>query len=169
MIILNELHRPYVIDSLTQPLPLKYFWVFNAQVLDFMLSDISYIEEAVGPVVNLIVAGVKVPVPANWHVLVVDRETYTVDSIPVTSCAAFSHEAFVFSPDDGKLITEKVRADSWEPKVQIAYPSLEKAHAIIHTITPGTVHGKQVNRGIILSPVDLHRYVSNKTVGDILG
>jgi hypothetical protein len=39
----------------------------------------------------------------------------------------------------------------------------------VHAITPGTSHGKQVQRGVIVGPNDLWRYISGCTVGDILG
>lgn len=168
MIILNETNRPYIIESLTQPLPLRHHWIFNAQLLDFMLNEIMYLEETVGPTVTLSVGGSEVRVPGAWNVLIVDMETYTVDAVPVTACAAFEHKAMVFSPNDSKLITESIRVTSWEPKGSCIYPALEKAQALIHAITPGVSHGKITPRGIIVGPADLWRWVGGKTVGDIL-
>jgi hypothetical protein len=171
MIILNEVNRPYMVDSLTAPLPQgsRFHWIFSGQQRDFTLSDITYLEETVGPTVTLIIAGAEVRVPGAWNILIVDSETYTIDAVPVTACAAFEHLAFVFSPDDGKLITEPIRASGWEPNSSCIYPAVEKANAVVHAITPGTSHGKQVQRGVIVGPNDLWRYISGCTVGDILG
>jgi hypothetical protein len=167
-VILNELNRSYIIDSLTQPLPLRHYWTFSGQALDFMLSEIMYIEETVGPTITLLVDGAEVKIPGAWNILVVDTETYTVDAVPVTTCGAFEHQAFIFSPTDGKLITAAVRVMNWEPNASCIYPAIEKANALVHAITPGTSHGKSTPRGIIVGPNDLWRYLNGKTVGDLL-
>jgi hypothetical protein len=169
MIILNEINRPYIVDSLTAPIVLRHHWIFNAQQLDFMLNEITYLEETVGPTVTLQIADSEVKVPGAWSVLIVDMETYTIDAIPATACAAFEHHAFVFSPDDGKLITAPIRVIAWEPKGSCIYPAIDKAQALVHSISPGVSHGKIVPRGVVVGPNDLYRYISGKTVGDILG
>lgn len=169
MIILNEANRPYIIESLTQPLPLRHHWIFNAQQLDFQLNEIMYLEETAGPTVTLQIENAEIKVPGAWNVLIVDMETYTIDAVPVTACAAFEHQAFVFSPDDSKLITSPIRVSQWSPKESCFYPALEKAQALVHSITPGVSHGKPVQRGVIIGPADLWRWISNKTVGDVLG
>lgn len=169
MIVLNELNRPYIIESLTQPIPLRFHWIMSGQQMDFTLSEINYLEETQGPTITLIIADSEVIVPASWNILIVDRETYTIDSVPVTATAAFNHLAFVFSPDDCKLITEEIRVGGWVPKASCIYPAIEKANAMVHVITPGTSHGKPTQRGVIVGPNDLHRYVSGKTVGDLIG
>lgn len=169
MIILNEVNKPYIIESLTQPLPLRHHWIFNAQQLDFQLNEITYLEETIGPTVTLMIGDTEVKVPGAWNVLIVDMETYTVDAVPVTACAAFEHQAFVFSPTDSKLITASIRVTAWEPKGSCIYPAMDKAQALIHAITPGISHGKSTPRGVIVGPSDLWRWVGGKTVGDILG
>lgn len=171
MIILNEIHRPYIVESLNQPLPQgsKYHWIFSGQQLDFMLSEITYLEESLGPTITLLVDDSEVKIPGSWNILIVDRETYTVDAVPATACASFAHEAFVFSPEDGKLITAPIKVLNWEKEGACVYPAVEKANALVHSIMPGKFHGKTVPRGVVVGPNDLWRWISNKTVGDILG
>lgn len=171
MLILSETNRPYVIESLTQPLPqgARYHWVFSAPQLDFTLSEISYLEECTGPTITLNVDGAEVKVPGGWSILVVDRETYTIDAIPVTACASFEHEAFIFSPDDGKLITIPIKVSGWEQKECCVYPAADKGTGIVHAISPGKNGDKITARGVILCPTDLWRHIGGKTVGDILG
>lgn len=169
MIILNEANRPYIIESLTAPIPLRHHWTFSGQQLDFMLTEITYLEETMGPTITLSIDGSEVRVPGAWNVLIVDMETYTVDAVPVTACAAFEHMAFVFSPTDGKLITAPIRVMNWEQKGTCIYPAVEKGNAMIHAIAPGVSHGKSTPRGVIVGPNDLHRWTGGKTVGDILG
>lgn len=171
IIILSEINRPYVIDSLTAPLPQgsRFHWTFSAQQLDFKLTEITYLEETLGPTVTLLIEDSEVKVPGAWNILIVDRETYTVDAVPVTACASFAHEAFVFSPEDGKLITAPIRVANWEQKGSCIYPAVEKTGAVVHAISPGKMHGKTTSRGVVVGPNDLWRYLGGKTVGDILG
>lgn len=157
-----------MIDSLTQPLPLRHHWIFNAQQLDFTLTEIQYLEEHVGPTITLLIGDVEVRLPGSWNVMIVDSETYTVDAVPVTACAAFAHDAFVFSPEDGKLITSPVRVVGWEPRETCVYPAVEKGQALVHAISPGVLHGKPTARGVVVGPNDLWRWIANKTVGDVL-
>jgi hypothetical protein len=150
-------------------LPLHHCWVFNAQLLDFILAEIKYLEETIGPTVTLHVGGHEVCVPGSWNILVLDKETYSVDTIPVASCSAFEHDALIFSPQSAKPITLPVRAIKLEPEGSCIYPSVSKAQALVHTISSGISHGKEIVQGIILSPNDLWRWIGGKTIGDILG
>lgn len=168
MNVLNELNRPYIIDNLSQPLPLRHHWTFNAQQLDFMLAEISYLEETQGPTITLVIDDSEVKVPGAWNMLIVDRETYTVDVVPVTACTAFEHLAFVFSPEDGKLITAPIKVVNWDPKGVCVYPVIEKGQALVHAVTPGKLHGRVIPRGVVITPHDLYRYINGRTVGDIL-
>jgi len=168
-VILNELNRAYLIDSLTQPLPLRHHWIFDAHILDFMLSEINYLEDITGPTVSLLIAECEVRVPASWNILIVDRETSTVDMVPVSKCAAMDYLAFVFSPDDGKLITESIRIVDWNQKGTCIFPSVGTGTAVAHTIAPGFFHGKEIQRAVLVSPHDLWRWIGGKTIGDILG
>lgn len=167
-VIINETNRNYIIDSLTQPLPLRHHWNFSAQMRDFVLSEILYLEETVGPTVTLLIDGSEVKVPGSWSILIVDKETYTIDAVPVSACAAFSHEAFVFSPTDSKLITAPVSVVAFEQKGTCIYPAIDKAFAMVHAITSGLSRGVTVPRGVVVGPHDLWRYLSGCTVGDIL-
>lgn len=171
MIVLAETNRPYILDSLTQPLPngARYHWTFSGQQLDFTLTEITYLEETVGPTMTLLIDGSEVKIPGSWNILIVDRETYTIDAVPVTACASFAHEAFIFSPEDCKLMTAPIQVIGWEPKGTCIYPAVEKGSALIHAISPGKQQLKVVSRGVIVGPNDLWRHIGRKTVGDILG
>jgi hypothetical protein len=168
-IVINEINKPYLIDSLTQPLPLRHHWIFDAHFLDFTLAEINFLDETVGPTISLRIAECEIKVPSGWNILIVDRETSTVDVVPVSKCAAMEYLAFVFSPEDGKLITEPIKVIDWAEKDACIFPAVATGPAVIHSIAPGVLHGKTINRGIILSPHDLWRWIGGKTIGDILG
>jgi len=171
MIILSELNKPYSITSLTQPLPegSRYYWIFNAVLLDFLQNNITHIEETTGPTITLLIDGTELKVPGSWHILVLNKETYTVDTVPVTACAAFNHDAFVFSPNDSKLMTAKVSAIDFNELQSCQYPALNKGIALVHCISPCASHNKEIQRGVIIGPHELYKHLNGCTVGDILG
>jgi hypothetical protein len=171
MIILNEINRLYLLDSLTSPLPegSRFHWTFSAQQLDFMLSEMQYLEEYEGSCVSLITEDSTITVPTSWNVMIVDRETYTVEMIPAHLAAVFNHDVMVFSPTDTKLQTVKIRVDQLLEDHRIVYPSFDKSSAMVYGIAPKLQLGRDpMARGIIVGPSDLFRYINRKTVGDIL-
>lgn len=169
MIVLNELHKNHIIDSLTAPLVLPHCWMFSGAQLDFVLKEIEYIEETLGPTITLSIGESEVRIPGAWNVMIVDMETYVIDTVPVTACAAFEHMAFVFSPLSSKLIVEPIKVVKFEPKGICISPSIDKNTGLVHSISTGVSHGKQIPRGVIVGPNDLHRAINGKVVGDILG
>src|SRR5215217_29724 len=88
MQLLSEVSRPYM--------------------MDFKLEPLEYLEETSGPTIRVRVQNLEIDLPASWCLVAVDRETYTIDSIPITACATFEHDILLFSPDDSKLVTTKL-------------------------------------------------------------
>lgn len=169
MQILSEVSRPYVIESLSSPTGISHFWLFDSHMLDFRLEGLEYLEETIGPTITLRIQNVDIQLPASWNILAVDMETYTVDSILVSQAATFDHQLLLFSPNDSKLVTATARVVDYQEKMAVVHPSVPKATAMIHPAGTETVHGKFVFYGIVCGPHDLHRWVGQKTVGDILG
>jgi hypothetical protein len=168
-VYLSEINRPHAIESLSTPLVMRHHWVFDAKLLDFTLVPIEYLEETTGPTITLAVGGAPVRVPGGWSIVVVDRETYTVDAVPVTACAAFEHDALVFGPEDGKPSTAPARVDGWEPRGTVVCPAVDRGRTLVHAIGPAAMHGRQVHRGVLVGPHDVWRHIQGKTVGDLFG
>lgn len=103
MQVLPEYNAPYIIDSLTAPLVIKRNWIFNAQMLDFMLSPITYLEETTGAAIKVRINGSEFWVPASWYILVADTETAQIDTVSIQDCTKKKHTAFSFSPDESNL------------------------------------------------------------------
>lgn len=137
--------------------------------MDFMLEPLEYIEETTGQSITIRVQNLDITLPASWHILGVDMETYTVDSIPVAMAATMDHKLFLFSPDDSKLVTTSAIVVEYSTKMATYHPMVPKGSAMIHPTGPETSHGRSIFYGIVCGPHDLHRWVSGKTVGDILG
>lgn len=147
----------------------SHFWSFSGHMLDFKLETLEYLEETTGPTVTIRVQNLDMEIPTGWTVMAVDMETYTIDCIPVTAAATFSHNLLLFSPDDGKLVTTTANIVDFNKKNSVVHPTVPKGSAMVHPTGPELKHGKHVFYGIVCGPHDLHRWIGGKTVGDILG
>lgn len=169
MQLLSEVARPYIIDSITSPMGVTHFWTLSGHMLDFKLEPLEYLEETIGPTIRVRVQNLEIDLPASWNLIAVDRETYTIDSIPITACATFEHDILLFSPDDSKLVTTKLSVVDYFDKKSCIHPMIPKGSAMIHPTGPEMMNGKSIFYGIVCGPYDLYRYVGGRTVGDILG
>lgn len=169
MHILSEVSRPYVIDSLSAPMGVTHFWTFSGHMMDFKLEELQYLEETHGPTIRIRAQNLEIEMPTSWSILAVDKETYTIDSIPVPNCATFNHDVLLFSPDDTKLVTCNISIVDYYEKKSCIHPMVPKGSAMIHPTGPEKSHGKNIFYGIVCGPNDLYRFINGKTVGDILG
>jgi hypothetical protein len=169
MQILTEVNKPYIIDSFTAPLGVSHFWTFSGHMMDFKLEELQYLEEIIGQTIRIRVQNLVIDVPASWNIMVVEKETYTIDVIPIAQCASFDQDVLLFSPDDSKLKTAKVQVIDYMPKAACIAPEIPKGSAMIHPTGPELSHGRSIFYGIVIGGHDLYRWISQKTVGDILG
>lgn len=168
MHILSEVTRPYIVDSITSPMGVSHFWAFSGHMMDFKLEPLEYLEETIGPTIRIRVQNLEIDIPASWSIIAVDRETYTIDTIPVTACATFEHDIFLFSPNDSKLVTTKLNVVNFTERKSCIHPMIPKGSAMIHPTGPEISHGRSIFYGIVCGPHDLFRYIGGRTVGDIL-
>jgi hypothetical protein len=138
-------------------------------MLDFKLEETQYLEEIVGPTIRLRIKNLELDLPASWSIMIVDKETYTVDMIPVAQCASFDQDVLLFSPNDSKLNTAKVSVIDYKQKGMCIAPEIPKGSAMIHPVSQELSHGRNLTYGIVVGGHDLYRYIGGKTVGDILG
>ena len=169
MLILPDYGKPYIIDSLTAPVMVKHHWAFNAQLCDFVLSKITYLEETTGPGVKIRVNNFEFWVPSCWNILVTDHETYQLDTVPIPSCATTQYFAYSFSPTEMNLRTLEVRVIDYSDKISAVHPMINKATALVHPVGPVTQpNGSVLQLAVVMGPHDLHKYIGNKVVGDLL-
>jgi hypothetical protein len=189
MLCLPDYGRPYLIDSLTTPVVIKHHWIFNACVKvestkenskreieqlsighpDFVLQQITYLEETTGAVVKLRVNNSEFWVPATWNILVTDRETYQLDTVCVSACASTGHLAFSFSPDEMNLRTLDIAVVDYCESMSLVHPMINKGCALVHPVGPApTFHGKQIQLNVVIGPHDLYKHLQNKVVGDLI-
>ena len=169
MKILSELSRPYNFNSISDPIGISHYWVFSGHMLDFKLEPLSYVEQIVGPVIRIKVRDTEINIPASWHIVAVDTETYTLDTIPITACATFDHDIFLFSPNDSKLTTTKIKVIDYFENETSVQPVVPKGSILASPVGEANMHGKPVFYAIMCGPHDIHRHLAGTTVGDVLG
>jgi len=169
MLVLPDYGRPYIIDSLTAPMVIKYNWVFNAPQTDFMLSPITYLEETTGAAIKVRINNSEFWVPATWFILVTDRETFQIDTVAITACATSKHIAFAFSPEEMNLRTLDVNVIDYAENMALVHPMITKGTALVHPVGPGPRAGtaKEIHLSVVIGPHDLYKHLTNKVVGDI--
>lgn len=167
MKILSELSRPYNFSSITDPIGISHYWVFSGHMMDFKLEPISYVEQASGPVVKIKVFNTEISIPASWHIMAVDTETYTIDTIPITACATFDHDIFLFSPNDSKLVTTKINVIGYSDNEACVHPLVPKGSILASPVGEFKLHGNPIFYAIMCGPHDIHRHIGGATVGDI--
>lgn len=169
MLVLPDYGKPYLIDSLTAPVVIKHNWIFSAPVCDFMLQQITYLEETTGAAMKLRVNNSEFWVPSSWHILVTDRETYQLDTVAVESCASTKHLAFSFSPDEMNLRTLDIDVVDYVSEISLVHPMINKGTALVHPVGPApTFNGKQLQLSVVIGPHDLYKFLANKVVGDVM-
>jgi hypothetical protein len=166
--MLADYGRPYMLESLTAPVIVKYNWVFNAQDVDFNLAQITYLEETSGSAVKLRVNGSEFWVPSTWYILVTEEETYQVDTVSVQSCATTTHLAFSFAPDEMRLRTLPIEVIDYIDDISLVHPMIAKGNALCHPVGPTPQHeARQHHLSVVIGPHDLYKFIQNKTVGDL--
>lgn len=168
MQILTDYGKSYTIDSLTTPLAVKYNWIFSGPACDFMLQQITYLEETTGPAIKLQINGVEIWVPSSWNILVTDRETYQLDTVPVKSCSGVKHIAFAFSPDEMKLRTLDINVIDFAEDMSIVHPMIQKGTSLVCPVGQVSKNiSQQIETCVTIGPFDLVKHLSTKVVGDI--
>ncbi len=138
-------------------------------MMDFKLEQMQYLEEINGQTVRIRVENLEIDVPASWSILIVDKETYTIDMIPIAQCASFDQDVLLFAPNDSKLKTARVQVIDFKQKSTVIAPEIPKGSAMVHPVCQDVSHGVSMYYGIVMGGHDLYRYVGGATVGDILG
>jgi hypothetical protein len=169
MIILPDFEKPYIIDEFHSPILPKHFWIFSASLFDFTLAPLSFIEETSSALVKIMVDGFQLLVPYNWHIIVTDPYTNTLDSIPVHECSAVYSFAMVMATGDSKVRSHPIQVlDIIENGVEY-HPVLQKNTGLCYPIaTEKTRLGHNTPLSIVITPYDLSKQMADKSIADLL-
>lgn len=169
MLILPDYAKPYILDSLTDPVVVRHNWMFNAQLIDFMLTPITYLEETSGAAVKVRINNTEFWMPATWHILVTDTDTYQIDTVCITACASTNHIAFAFAPDEQNVRTLDIRVLDYCDNMSLVHPMIAKGSAMVHPVGPApwTRGTDEQHTSVVIGPYDLYKHIAGKVVGDI--
>lgn len=168
MHILPDFNIPYSLDSLTDPLAVTHFWVFNGHIIDYALQPLLYLEESCGPSVRLLINGFEFDVPSSWSMIITDAETYAIDSVPVTCLAGNPFKAVLFSPTDTNVHTADIGVIDYKEMNSCIHPLIQKGHMMCAPVGKKTQNKKTISLCVATGPYDLQRYLTNLAVGDLL-
>ena len=169
MIILPEWSRPYIISAVNQPIVPQYYWTFSGTLLDFTLTPLVYLEENIGPTIRIEINGIEFDVPTSWHILVVDPETRTIDTIPVAECAHNEYKAMLISSINSKYVDSVINIIDLNPNdTSLVYPKLSKGTMMMHPV--GLEDGNEENvLNAVIGPYDLYdKYLKNVSARELL-
>lgn len=169
MLILPDYCKPYALDSLTDPVVVKHNWMFHAPQVDFFLTPISYLEETSGAATKVRINNSEFWIPSTWFILVVDLDTYQIDSVSINSCASTNYSAFSFSPSELTVRTLDVRVLDFCDDMSLVHPMISKGYAMVHPVGPApwAKGGQEEHISVVIGPHDLYKHLTNKVVGDI--
>jgi len=169
MLILPEFNKPYIIDGYTSPILPRYFWAFNAGLFDFTLAPLTFIEESISAVIEVVVNGLKLFIPYNWFIMICDPETNQLDWVQINECAVIECHAYLMSTSDSEIRTASIRVLDVNEENTSYYPILQKQCALCHPVSKEfTRNGVETPLSIVISPNDLSKWVTNKYVGDFM-
>ncbi len=169
MKFLSELNSAYSVTSISQPLAVTHKWVFGANKDDFFLTPITYLSETTGPSLKLKINEEEIALPISWYIVVVDPNTYQVDTIPVSSCGGAAFEAFLFSPDNTKIISAKIQVVDFLPEEVVVHPEIERCSGLCVSVgKTKTLDGSSASVSVIATPYDLYKWLNGKFSGDFI-
>lgn len=176
MLILPDYNKAYIVDSLTAPIVVKHHWIFHAPTVDFKLAPITYLEETSGPAAKVRINNFDFWVPTSWNILVTDRETFSLDTVSIQSCASAKHIAFSFSPDEMNLRTLDISVVDFCDNKKVVYPMINKGTGLVHPVgqppavysgLPADSTAARAPLSVVIGPHDLYKHLNNKVVGDV--
>jgi hypothetical protein len=167
MIILPEFMNPYLIDNQDQPVLPKYFWSFNSAMFDFTLTPLSFIEEATGTSVKVLINGLEFLIPYKWYILITDPDANKLDYIQIHECSVIESHAYIMSPIDSHIRQATIKVLDIVEDSKVYYPMLQKGTALCSPVSKEiNKQGIEVPLSIVVGPYDLSKQVIAKSVGD---
>lgn len=161
MVISNEKSEPILIDSITSPICVDYFWTLNLENRDFELSPLEMLEEHTTPTLVVQILGYLLEIPASWNILIYSQDTSQLDIAEASEICRGNFSAFLFNNKTDRHTNGSIRVIDYLPKSQIYVPSLNKTQMLCHHI------GKDY--WACISPTDnYNKYLKDAVVGDII-
>ena len=162
MLIFNEHDSPVILDSIHGPTASEFMWVLDFSMMDFTLAPLMMLEETVCPSIQLRVNGFEFILPANWNILVHDRETAQLDVVELSDTAGREFTALIYGPGMSRAEPATIMVTNYFVEYKNVGPSLNKHQMLCHPIGP--------DQWVSVSPSDAYnKYLKDNIVGDLIG
>lgn len=162
MLIFDGESQPIILDSIHGPTLSEYMWVLNLTERDFMLAPLQMLEEVVCPSIQLMVRGFQFILPANWNILVYDRDTAQLDVVELADTAGREFTAMAYGPTKTKPDPALITVTNYLLEHKNVGPSLNKHQMLCHPVGP--------DEWVCVSPSDAYnKYLKDIIVGDLIG
>lgn len=162
MLIFDDNAQPIIIDSINGPTPTDHFWVLDFTIMDYTLTPLVMLEETICPSMQIRIKGFEFILPANWTILVYDKETSQVDVVELSETAGREFTAFVYGPNKPYPTPSNIVVTNYFIEAKNVGPTLNKHQMLCHPIGP--------DEWINVSPADAYnKYLKDVSIGDLIG
>lgn len=162
MLIFDGDSKPTILDSIHGPTLSEHMWVLDLTMPDFTMAPLLMLEEVVCPSIEIMVNGFQFTLPANWNILVYDRDTAQLDVVELAECAGREFTAMVYGPNKSSASPAIVTVTNYFIEHKNVGPSLNKHQMLCHPIGP--------DEWVSVSPSDSYtKYLKDIIVGDLIG
>lgn len=166
MKILSEVNQPYDVTAINEKMPMSHYWILDARDLDFRLAALEFLEETTGPTITMRIENQELTFPANWFAVVVDTDTYQIDSVPIAMLATNNYDLLMFSPHDSKVrVAKPIFLDVGQGVV--TYAACPKGASQVVPVCMLKNRDILEWYGVMIGQYDLGRWIEGKSVGDI--
>jgi hypothetical protein len=167
MQILPDYGFAYSIDDVSSPVIPKHAWFYDVQVNDFLLKPIHMLEETSGPTVTARINGTVLSVPASWYILIVDDDTRTVDTVPISQCASSAFKAYMMHPRLNRYEAVEVELMDLDYAGVVVHLTIPRLTMVCHPVGPTAV-SKDLPMSILVGPQDLGKHMVNMSAQELL-
>lgn len=162
MLIFDENSQPVIIDSIYSPTPTEHKWVLDLSIMDYTLVPLMMLEEIICPSIQLRIQGFEFVLPANWNILVYDKDTSQLDVVEVSDAAGKEFTALLYGPHKLYPTPGTITVTNYFIEYKNVGPSLNKHQMLCHPVGP--------NEWCSVGPSDsFNKYLKETTIGDLMG
>jgi hypothetical protein len=161
MLILDDNNETIILDSIHVPVMTDFIWVLDLILMDYTLTPLLVLEATTSPSIKLKIQNFEFILPANWNILVTDKETTQLDVVEISELAGKEFTALTYGPDCATIEMSPIALIDYFPNKQNVGPALNKHQMLCHPIS--------ADLWVNISPSDSYnKYLKNHTIGDIL-
>lgn len=137
------------------------FWNYNLKYQDYFCTPISVGVEMQSSSLTLDISGIQVHLPVDWHVIVCDKATCTMDVVKVHELTNSNFKLFVVGPKHHTVIDSSYRVVNFDHSRTFFHPSLTKHQVACIAISD--------TKWILISPHDFwQKFLKNMCPADLI-